>query len=142
VAPLIAIDDTLVVSGSTMTVNDDTLAVGSGTLTVDDCTMTVDDDTSMIDDPFVVGSYTLTSVGGTQTVNDNTLMVGGGTQMSDDQHQRGSAVTSMTRFRRHQAKQHPHILHATRDRVGFNKDHCSSCADQGRKSLPPYFTSL
>jgi hypothetical protein len=27
------------------------------------------------------------------------------------------------------------ILHAARGRVGFNKDHCPSCANQGRKSL-------
>jgi hypothetical protein len=27
------------------------------------------------------------------------------------------------------------ILHTAHDEVGFNKDHCSLCADQGKKSL-------
>jgi hypothetical protein len=34
-------------------------------------------------------------------------------------------------------------LHPARGRVGFNKDHCSSCVDQGRNSLPSsYFIIL
>jgi hypothetical protein len=57
----------------------------------------------------MVGGGTLMVTGSTQMVDDSTLTVNGGTQMSDDQHRLGSAVTSTSRSRRHQAKQHPHV---------------------------------
>jgi hypothetical protein len=118
---LVADDSTLTVASGARMIDDSTMTVIGGTWTVDGGTLMVTDGTWTID------GGTLTIANNTQTIDDNTLTVGGGTQTSDDQHRLDSSVAGTTQSRHHQAKQHPQdedwILHATRGRVGFNKDH-------------------
>jgi hypothetical protein len=128
--------------GGTLTVDGGTLTVDGGTLTIGEVTFAVDDSTLMSD-----GQHRLDSAIACMTrqrCHQHDSMM---TSRLCGQHRLSSAIVSMTRLRHHQAKQHPQdedpILHPACDRVEFNKDHCSSCVDQGRKSLPSsYFIIL
>jgi hypothetical protein len=118
----------------TLAVDSGILTVSDGTLAVDGCTLTISSDTSMIDDPFAVGSYTLASASGTQTFDGRSAAAPRWATASIDLVASSLGQTTPSRLL---AQSKDSILHTTRDRLGFNKDHCPPCADQGRKSLSP-----